>query len=362
MTRHPSGRAAVWCAAVLFSAAPAPADDAPPLYVWKDASGAVRYTADRGRIPSSAREVELVTPGSPIPQASRPAPAEEPGAPVTAAVAPEAQVGEPVADADPFNAPVEGQSVESTEVLEPRRPPEGGPAATTAAASAPPRAAPPPAPAPALVPAPAAAPAQVPPPPTPSGGADLPAAPPEPQAEPEVQRAGPPEPEAKPEVQRAAPAELEAKPETPSAAPPPPAPVAEARARVAPVQDAAGTDDPGADASRAEGAPPAAEEEPAVLVEEVSEIRVEVSEPDAFTPIPDAAVGAGGGDGADPALDARIAELEEAVARDEEMLKQMISAPGGSTEVTPEMMEVARRLPELQAELRALREQRDAAP
>ena len=63
-------------------------------------------------------------------------------------------------------------------------------------------------------------------------------------------------------------------------------------------------------------------------------------------------------------LDARIRALEEVIARDEQALKVLISAEageGGSLAESAELREIARRLPGLQAKLRALRERR-AAP
>lgn len=60
-------------------------------------------------------------------------------------------------------------------------------------------------------------------------------------------------------------------------------------------------------------------------------------------------------------LDARIRALEEMIARDEQALKAMISAEagtGGSLAESAELREIARRLPGLQANLRALRERR----
>jgi uncharacterized coiled-coil protein SlyX len=62
-------------------------------------------------------------------------------------------------------------------------------------------------------------------------------------------------------------------------------------------------------------------------------------------------------------LERRIAELEVQIARDEEALKVMIS----DSEAAPalrssrELAEIAARLPERQAELRALRAERDRA-
>jgi len=66
------------------------------------------------------------------------------------------------------------------------------------------------------------------------------------------------------------------------------------------------------------------------------------------------------GSGAADDLDARIRELEAEIGRDEEALKQLISAPGADadTEVSPELREIAARLPRLQAELASLQERR----
>lgn len=54
--------------------------------------------------------------------------------------------------------------------------------------------------------------------------------------------------------------------------------------------------------------------------------------------------------------DARIREVEGRIAEYEEALKTMVSTPGSDadTEATPEMREIARRLPQLQAELATL--------
>jgi len=54
--------------------------------------------------------------------------------------------------------------------------------------------------------------------------------------------------------------------------------------------------------------------------------------------------------------DARIREVEGRIAEYEEALKTIVSTPGADadTEVTPEMREIARRLPQLQSELAAL--------
>jgi hypothetical protein len=62
------------------------------------------------------------------------------------------------------------------------------------------------------------------------------------------------------------------------------------------------------------------------------------------------------------ALDARIAEVEAEIARDEGVLKGLISDPGLDEEVPlfdrPEFLEISERLPQLQARLEELREER----
>jgi hypothetical protein len=66
------------------------------------------------------------------------------------------------------------------------------------------------------------------------------------------------------------------------------------------------------------------------------------------------------GSGASSDLDARIGELKAQIAEDEEALKQLISSPGADadTEVSPELREIAARLPQLQAELASLQQRR----
>jgi uncharacterized small protein (DUF1192 family) len=63
-------------------------------------------------------------------------------------------------------------------------------------------------------------------------------------------------------------------------------------------------------------------------------------------------------------LDARIRELEASIARDQQLLQAMIASPaqgdGDSLAESPELREIARRLPALQAELRRLRAERAA--
>jgi hypothetical protein len=80
-------------------------------------------------------------------------------------------------------------------------------------------------------------------------------------------------------------------------------------------------------------------------------------------PIPPPAPVEPADDAVDPADDAtREQQLAAAIAADQEALKALISAPAvpGEPPLTdsPQLREIARRLPELQAELAALRERR----
>ncbi len=87
--------------------------------------------------------------------------------------------------------------------------------------------------------------------------------------------------------------------------------------------------------------------------------------PAAEAPAVDAGPDAPSPASADPALEARIAALEAEIARDEEQLKALISdaerARGTDLAEDPAFRELARRLPKLQADLRTLRDRRDAA-
>jgi uncharacterized coiled-coil protein SlyX len=77
----------------------------------------------------------------------------------------------------------------------------------------------------------------------------------------------------------------------------------------------------------------------------------------------DLAADAAAGGGSWPELDARIAELEMLVARDEEAIKEMISTPqaGDHDELidSEELREIGARLPVLQGELAELKRWRD---
>ena len=62
-------------------------------------------------------------------------------------------------------------------------------------------------------------------------------------------------------------------------------------------------------------------------------------------------------------LDARIQELELAIGLDQEALKRLLSEPASASglQASEELREISQRLPQLQAELRSLREQRERA-
>ena len=59
--------------------------------------------------------------------------------------------------------------------------------------------------------------------------------------------------------------------------------------------------------------------------------------------------------------DARIQELEAAIARDQEALKQLLGDPESAAglRASPELREISERLPQLQVELQSLLEQRE---
>jgi hypothetical protein len=82
----------------------------------------------------------------------------------------------------------------------------------------------------------------------------------------------------------------------------------------------------------------------------------------ARAPAPAPTTAAGSVSAASAAETDREQQLAAAIAADEEALKALISAPTADGAPTladsPELREIARRLPELQAELSALRERR----
>lgn len=110
----------------------------------------------------------------------------------------------------------------------------------------------------------------------------------------------------------------------------------------------------------ATAAPPAAE--PPGAPSGSAPVPPEAPEPPAPTHPVEASPPGGPSDASD--LDARIRELEAAIARDEEALEALIAGPaqGGDAPLaqSPELREIAGRLPALQAELRQLRAERAA--
>jgi len=280
-------------AALLAPAAPA------GVWQWTDAEGVVRYTPNPDRVPESQRgSLIKLEPGmqAPAPRASQP--------PVRYAPAEELPRG-----ADPFAAPEPARTLET---------PEAGPAA---APETEPTVKPAPAPTSEL---PAQRAAKFPTPPAP-GSAPVETPAPRPAAA-EAPASLTPPVEAPPP--RAAAAEAPASLTPPVEAPPPRAAAAEAPAPLTPPVEA-----PAPRAASVAAAVPQAlpGEEP--------------EPPPAPRPLSDTER-------------ARRAQLEEQIAADEETLKELISkAPGGGDEPlreSAELREIARRLPALQAELRAL--------
>jgi hypothetical protein len=360
-----------------LSAGPTEAD----LYRWTDADGVVRYTPDPDRVPSSQRSTLVrVEPGMP-PAPQRAPAATDPSPPIFA------PPGDPALEADPFNEPERARQIEETAVdpvpIESSLPPPAG--ATTPkgeaatipsveAAPAPPVATEPSAPAaappasadsaPASLPAPLAAPpaplsAPVAAPPAPA--APQPAASDPPPPPPGSEAAPPPRGEgeaarsvessvARP-VGSAPDPRAEASPARPLAALPPPPPEAPAAAAVDSATDL-GAEAPPAPPPDAPP-PPAPEASAAPGVEATTAPSVEAAPAVEAIPAVSAAPPPKGR--LPPELEARRAELRAAIARDEEALKAHVSSStGGPLAASPELREIARRLPALQAELRAL--------
>jgi hypothetical protein len=308
-------RPPAWISPLLLALAVASQDargQMPELWRWIDADGVVRYTPNPNYVPAAQRgtlaRVELGMAKPPEP--------EHVVKPAAIFVPP----GEPALEADPFNAPAPARRVEA-EIVAPvplqTEAPAQRPAPTAATAPAAP------------VPRPAAAAAAPPGDVVPIAGveseivsldapsdeaaplaATLPAAPPVASVPPEI----PP---------RAAVAPVVA----PVAAGPELAPVAAVAPAVAPV------------AAGPELAPVAVPPAVAVVAPEPPSVAV--------APLP-------------PELEARRAQLVAEIARDEEALKAHVSAAGDQPlSASPELREIAHRLPALQAELRALEAQQD---
>jgi hypothetical protein len=334
-------RARLWASLLLGTALAAPAG-AGELWQWTDEQGVVRYTPHRDRVPAGQRDTLVkVEPGAPEP-------AQAPAASASQAPVIYAPPDEIDFEADPFNAPERARDVRVEPIPSPPTAPQPTPPSSPEAqplAPPSPNARPQPAPAPEaarMQPAPAPEAARMQPasasgrssappplapvdaPPAPAG-ARTPSREPAPQDPAAVTRRAP-DPEPYP---RQAPDPY---------APPPPEPRAAAsgtsepqlaaRAAPAPAPEAAGA---GASGARAQ---------------------------DPYAGY--AGVVAGQSSGAPPPADvaARRAELEREIAAQEAALEDLISRPADGTrlEDTPEFREIARRLPELQAELRELDE------
>ncbi len=159
-----------------------------------------------------------------------------------------------------------------------------------------------------------------------------------------------------------------AEPATATGPAPVPAPV-EAPAPVAPSEPSratAETPGPPAAAEAAPHGPPEAGgfEESAVPSTDTTLATVPPPVPDvSAAPPPATGERDAGGSGSDAAtLDARIAAIEQEIARDEASLQNLLSepTPEGGVQLAdrPEFREIATRLPKLQADLRALQDQR----
>jgi hypothetical protein len=282
-----------WLSPLLLALALASQDargEMPELWRWIYPDGVVRYTPNPNHVPAAQRGTLVrVEPGM-----VKPPEPEHVVKPAAIFVPP----GEPVLEADPFNAPAPARRVEA-EIAAPVPLQTDPPAAR-------------PAPAAATAPAAAAAPA-----PRPAAAGTAPASDVVPIAavEPEIVSLDAPSDETAP-VAAAPP------PTLPVASVPPELPRAVVASEAAPV---------------------------AVVAPEALPVAVVAPEP------PQAAAAA-----LPPELEARRAQLVAEIARDEEALKAHVSAAGDQPlSASPELREIAHRLPALQAELRALEAQQD---
>jgi hypothetical protein len=331
---------------VLFAGPGARAAEPALLYEWTDPVGIVRYTPDPSRVPGSLRgSTRQVVPGmAPAPLLKdTPAAAHEGTAPVAAAVAAPAVATPPpdsgeiaYAEPDPFNAPESARHVESETV-------EFAPATRSAVAAT-------------ATPAAAVGSGEA---GSDAGGVDAP------ENAPVVAIAGlavgADDAEAVGSGSSVAPTDV---PE--SAAVTAHAVGAGDTEAVGSGSSTAPTDVPESAAATAHavGADDAEAVGSGVAADVSGGSGVSAAPADVWTAATTPAVSAAAwapepatGEGAQ---DPRIRELEEAIARDEETIKQLISAPasgevGDSPLGNEQLREVAMRLPKLQAELRALR-------
>ncbi len=291
-----STRALTLGIAVVLLGQPAIAD----LWMWTDPEGVVRYTSDLSRIPSAQRTTALaVTLGMTLPSAPPETAGTESEAPALFAPPDEVFLAP-----DPFNAPEQARSLAVDDVAEPESgdpweaPTEQKPSADTAATTADTGA-----PAGFEAPAPASAMA-----PTAPASAMAPTAPASAMA-----------------------------PTAPASAMAPTAPGSRAALEPKPERSAAST-------ATAAGAPTAAA--PSTATAAAVPTPTVSATPRAAAPAPAAST-------SDP--ERRRAELQQMIDRDRDTLKALISnADATDIEDSPELREIARRLPRLQAELRAL--------
>jgi|GEM_PF-1694717 len=329
-----STRALTLGIAVVLLGQPAIAD----LWMWTDPEGVVRYTSDLSRIPSAQRTTALaVTLGMTLPSAPPETAGTESEAPALFAPPDEVFLAP-----DPFNAPEQARSLAVDDVAEPESgdpweaPTEQKPSADTAATTADTGA-----PAGFEAPAPASAMA-----PTAPASAMAPTAPgsraalepkPERSAASTATAAGAPAATA-PSTATAAGAPAATAPSTATAAGAPAAAApSTATAAGAPAAAAPST-------ATAAGAPTAAA--PSTATAAAVPTPTVSATPRAAAPAPAAST-------SDP--ERRRAELQQMIDRDRDTLKALISnADATDIEDSPELREIARRLPRLQAELRAL--------
>ncbi len=319
-----STRALTLGIAVVLLGQPAIAD----LWMWTDPEGVVRYTSDLSRIPSAQRTTALaVTLGMTLPSAPPETAGTESEAPALFAPPDEVFLAP-----DPFNAPEQARSLAVDDVAEPESgdpweaPTEQKPSADTAATTADtgaPAGFEAPAPASAMAPtAPASAMA-----PTAPASAMAPTAP--------ASAMAPTAPGSR--------AALEPKPERSAAST---ATAAGAPAATAPsTATAAGAPAAAAPSTATAAGAPAAAAPSTATAAAVPTPTVSAT-PRAAAPAPAAST-------SDP--ERRRAELQQMIDRDRDTLKALISnADATDIEDSPELREIARRLPRLQAELRAL--------
>lgn len=326
------------------------------LWQWTDEDGTVRYTPQKSRIPAGRRGSALVVePGMPLPDPS--------AAPAAAAPTVYAPPDAVTFEADPFNAPSQARSLEAEE-LSPAPPPAVVPE-------------PPPTP---IVPVAAVTPeVEQPTPrleePTPPLAAAAPAArepsPPVPEPTPSVREATPPVATTAaratpPTPQATAPAPPAVAATPPAAAATPPV-VAEPPPEPAATSASTGPTAPAVETAAVSATPPVSASPPAPEPRQPTPLETPPTAPETA---PTPAVSAAATPTEPAALDltpaearARRNQVEAQIAADEDRLKDLISTSAtDDIESSPELHEIARRLPRLQAELRQLERATEARP